>query len=393
MDIRRQKANAESGKAEDGEDGEENEEPIVLSKKQLKKLKRQLREANGEVPQPNPKKKAKVTHEGNADTGADIIAEKKEEKNKVTPKQSGKQKKEGSSSPVKQNTTITASGPAKSKKDRKEKKELSNGAPSETVEESGGHEAASSDEWESDDGSEPEAAKESKTQQAKPSVTSDVSNENPAPANTESTESPADGKNSSDAPAEKKPSNYTDVRARLQAKIEAFRAKRKADNPDGKPARTRQELVEQRKKKEEARKERKRLMRLKQKAEEEEAKKKMLEEGNSRSSPAQEEETSNNYCFGKVLFDDGTVGGTSGVKETKKRKGPSDPYTALKHHEAKKARIQSMPEEKKQTIEEKELWSKAIKQASGEKVRDDEKLLKKSLKRMEQKKRKSEREW
>jgi hypothetical protein len=52
-----------------------------------------------------------------------------------------------------------------------------------------------------------------------------------------------------------------------------------------------------------------------------------------------------------------------------------------------------MSEEKKVVVVEKEKWSKALKQATGEKVKDDEKLLKKALKRQEATKRKSSTEW
>ena len=42
---------------------------------------------------------------------------------------------------------------------------------------------------------------------------------------------------------------------------------------------------------------------------------------------------------------------------------------------------------------EKDKWHKALKLATGEKVRDDEKLIKKALKRQEGKKRKSAHAW
>lgn len=99
--------------------------------------------------------------------------------------------------------------------------------------------------------------------------------------------------------------------------------------------------------------------------------------------------------FGAVTFDDGqeldhTLGD---FKKTRKRKGPTDVMGQLKQAEAKKARLENMDPEKAEKIYEKEMWSKALKQTAGEKVRDDEKLLKKALKRQEVQKRKSEREW
>ncbi|KAF8449686.1 hypothetical protein BGX38DRAFT_1187294 [Terfezia claveryi] len=52
-----------------------------------------------------------------------------------------------------------------------------------------------------------------------------------------------------------------------------------------------------------------------------------------------------------------------------------------------------MDEEKRGRVEESDRWGKALSRVNGEKVRDDEKLLKKTVKRVEGKKRKSEREW
>ena len=58
------------------------------------------------------------------------------------------------------------------------------------------------------------------------------------------------------------------LKARLAARIEALRALRKADGPNGAPARNRQELMEARRKKEEQRRAHKKALRLKAKAEE-----------------------------------------------------------------------------------------------------------------------------
>ncbi|KAL7267584.1 hypothetical protein RUND412_009823 [Rhizina undulata] len=54
--------------------------------------------------------------------------------------------------------------------------------------------------------------------------------------------------------------------------------------------------------------------------------------------------------------------------------------------------LRCMDDKKAQKIQEKEKWSKALKQANGEKVRDHEKLLKKALKRQEKTK-KSKNAW
>ncbi|PWW79447.1 SURF6-domain-containing protein, partial [Tuber magnatum] len=192
-------------------------------------------------------------------------------------------------------------------------------------------------------------------------------------------------------------------RALLVARIEELRARRQAANGTG--AKNRQELMEIRRKKEQARKERKKQQRLETKAAEEakcreaqattaaavggEGRAPSSQQGQLKKGPA------NNFSFSAVTFDDGREldATLTDFKKPRKLKGPTDALGQLKHVEAKKARIQTMAPEKQAKIEEKELWSKALKQTAGEKVRGDEQLLKKSLKRQAQVKKKSEREW
>ncbi len=52
-----------------------------------------------------------------------------------------------------------------------------------------------------------------------------------------------------------------------------------------------------------------------------------------------------------------------------------------------------MDDEKRQEIEKKEMWAKALERAEGGKVRDDEGRLKKAAKRVEKQKSKSGQEW
>ena len=52
-----------------------------------------------------------------------------------------------------------------------------------------------------------------------------------------------------------------------------------------------------------------------------------------------------------------------------------------------------MDGEKRKDVEEKEAWLTARRRAEGEKIRDDEKLLKKAVKRKEHTKKKSTQEW
>ncbi|KAL9101729.1 MAG: hypothetical protein Q9163_003051 [Psora crenata] len=191
-----------------------------------------------------------------------------------------------------------------------------------------------------------------------------------------------------------------ELKNRLQSRIEALRAARKADGPNGTPARTRQELLEARRQKEEARKAHKKELR--QKAKEEEARKKaetlargspLLTPGSPRTSSSG---TGNNFSFGRVDFGGGQRASASldAIREPKgKPKGPSDPGTALVAAQNKQSRLAGLDEEKRAEIAEKDRWLNAKKRAHGERIRDDTSLLQKTLKRKEKQKKKSEKEW
>lgn len=190
------------------------------------------------------------------------------------------------------------------------------------------------------------------------------------------------------------------LKARLTARIEALRAARKADGPNGAPARNRQELMEARRKKEEQRRAHKKELRMKAKAEEEARREEALASArdspaSSMLSPAIHNSSENNFSFGRVAFSDGQTlaADLSTLRAAPKRKGPQDPATALQASEKKRLRLASLDESKRADIEEKDLWLSAKKRAHGEKVRDDTSLLKKTLKRKEKAKKKSEKEW
>ena len=205
-------------------------------------------------------------------------------------------------------------------------------------------------------------------------------------------------------PSKPKPTQE-ELKARLQQRLDALRAARNADGPDGKPARSRQELMEKRRNEEKQRKQHKKELRTKAKEEERRQRELAIARGSpllspavgssSLASPLRESTPANNFSFGRVAFDDGQRmnAGLSSIMDGKKGKGPQDPTTALRAAENKKARINSFDEAKKGDIEEKDRWLNAKKRANGEKIRDDTSLLKKTLKRKESAKRKSEREW
>jgi hypothetical protein len=189
---------------------------------------------------------------------------------------------------------------------------------------------------------------------------------------------------------------------RLEARLAELRAARKADGPDGRPARNRQELLEMRRKKEEERRAQKKEQR--RKAKEEEARKQEEEiarrfspggSGSLLASPRSPMEPNNNFSFGRVAFGDGAQADASltTIMEQRHHKGPADPATALKAAQSKKSRLSGLDEAKRAEIEEKDMWLNAKKKAHGERVRDDTSLLKKALKRQESAKKKSEKEW
>lgn len=98
------------------------------------------------------------------------------------------------------------------------------------------------------------------------------------------------------------------------------------------------------------------------------------------------------------IRDDGDVffGRIETGAEHKKKKGPSDAKTQLKQVEAKQQKLDKLRKEDKDKasqLEEKETWKKALSMASGEKVKDDVKLLKKTIKREEHVKLKSAKVW
>jgi hypothetical protein len=195
--------------------------------------------------------------------------------------------------------------------------------------------------------------------------------------------------------------DQAELQERLRKRIEELRARRKADGPEGRPARSRQELLEQRRKKEEQRKMHKKELR--RAAKEEEAKKReeqlrgsgspmSMELFGSRPSPKPQD---NNFSFSRVAFDDGTAADASlsSLSDPKKRKGPQDIRTALQAAEKKQSRLAGLDAEKRADIAEKDMWLNAKKHAHGERVRDDTSLLKKALKRKEKQKSKSSEQW
>ncbi|KAM6518152.1 hypothetical protein FSOLCH5_006921 [Fusarium solani] len=193
------------------------------------------------------------------------------------------------------------------------------------------------------------------------------------------------------------PADTEALRARLAAKIEALRAARKADGPDGKPIRTRQELIESRRRKQELRKAHKQELRKQARLEEQRKREEALASSSPgvRSPAVELDENSSNFTFGRVAFGDGAKlsHDLSYVLNQSKKKGPSDAKTALIKVQNQKKRLQELDPEKRADIEAKDAWLTARRRAEGEKIRDDEALLKRAVKRKETAKKKSEKAW
>jgi hypothetical protein len=217
----------------------------------------------------------------------------------------------------------------------------------------------------------------------------------------------ADAKELHKATALQRPLKPTseELKQRLQKRLDELRAARHADGFDGKPARNRQELIEARRQREEQRRKHKKELRLKAKEEEQ----RLCDEAIARRfsprgsgsllasprSPADSMSIPTNFSFGRVSFADGqqTDAALSSLIKGRKARGPQDPATALKAAESKQARLVALDNERRADIEEKDMWLNAKKRAYGERVKDDMSLLKKTLKRKQNAKKKSEREW
>lgn len=190
---------------------------------------------------------------------------------------------------------------------------------------------------------------------------------------------------------EAKERKHRELKAKLQAKIQSMREKRKAPGTKIPGAATsRQQILEERRRKAELKKEQKKGQVLTTVDDD-------VESSSDDEAEAEDENPAANVMFGNIEFLDGERA-SSDLKSTRKvgkKKGPSnnDIKGHLKILEREKARKGELDSETKAKLEDKHKWQKALASVQGVKVKDDEKLLKKALRRKESKKRKSEREW
>lgn len=191
-------------------------------------------------------------------------------------------------------------------------------------------------------------------------------------------------------PAESGRPSTAELRERLARKIESLRAQRKApgtQNAPGEPtaeeARTRESILEARRLRKERQKEKRRQKKLAdQQAEvgedEGEGQKKAVE------LDTREGQAAPGFVYGNIKNEqDGA----------RRKKGPTDAKGALKSLEAKKARVARYDAEKQAQIQESDAWHAALLSSRGEKVRNNETLLSRAVKRKGQQKKRSEKQW
>lgn len=177
--------------------------------------------------------------------------------------------------------------------------------------------------------------------------------------------------------------NLNDLQERLKRKIEELRGKRKTrdfEEPD--------EIAQKRLKRAE-RKKRKKEMRQKKKQ-------KVTSKADESTSqrPCIKDEESGRLVFSK--FDFTTPQSVQPFSSTSTGKKKKDYRKLLAKAEAAQKKLEEIKEkdeQKGEELQEKLQWQRAVEKAKGNKLKDDPKLLKKTVKRIEKKKEKSRKQW
>lgn len=172
----------------------------------------------------------------------------------------------------------------------------------------------------------------------------------------------------------------SDLRERLKFKIESMRGKRKTldDDPD--------QL---------AQKKHKRSEKKTRKKETQRRKKKRKAETDSNSTKQSEERPSIKAENGKIVFSKFDFSTPSNLPESVRGK-KKDYRRLLAKAEATEKKLEELKkndEKRGEELQEKLQWRKAMDLAKGSKVKDDPRLLKKTLKRLDSKKSKSRKYW
>ena len=193
---------------------------------------------------------------------------------------------------------------------------------------------------------------------------------------------------------EERERKHKELKAKLEAKLQNMREKRKAPGTKVPGAATsRQQILEERRKRLETKKNSKKTVESDSSDDEDD------DDDDELVDEAAKEyaNAGANVMFGNIEFADGdrVSSDLTSTRKVDKKKGPAnkDIKGHLKKLEREKLRKEDMDQEARNKLEDKQKWQKALASVQGLKVKDDEKLLKKALRRKESKKRKSEREW
>ncbi|KAH9045958.1 surfeit locus protein 6-domain-containing protein [Lactarius hengduanensis] len=185
------------------------------------------------------------------------------------------------------------------------------------------------------------------------------------------------------------------LRAKLHAKIEAMRIKKRGDGEGN----SKDELLEERRLQRASMRERRRKETKEKIRKEKESKGKskdtapptksqlLVPDGSAPSHPERDPRSR----LTNVQFS--SIADSSSLSRKSKLKTSSNPSQALQQLASRKEKISALPEEKRKQIEEREKWEKAEARMEGVKVRDDEARLKKAAKRKDKEKAKGRKAW
>lgn len=199
-------------------------------------------------------------------------------------------------------------------------------------------------------------------------------------------------------PLKKPREGLEQLRARLTARVNELKAKRKAPGSDAKGAyKTREELLSARKAKMELRKNQA-LYRDKNRKDENNTEADfdadMLVEDEITDTKLLDKDMDSNLMFGQVQFGDGArLGKDSKSLEEERKHKKRNVIDQLRVLENRKSKIHKLDKTKQDEIAENAKWSRAILHTEGARVRDDESLLRKTIRQKENRKKRSEKEW
>ncbi|KAL1408780.1 hypothetical protein Q8F55_005593 [Vanrija albida] len=173
-----------------------------------------------------------------------------------------------------------------------------------------------------------------------------------------------------------------DLRDRMKTRLDAFKKQRGVDDDEDPQSRDALEA---------ARREKRGEMRDKRRKERKEERKKARLEPTAKTAKTQLLVPQLPRETDSVTFP--SVALPSAAKSRAPLKKLANAGQALAHLEKHQNKLASLPEEKRREAEERDRWAKAEERAAGGKVADDEKVLKKAVKREEKRKAKGGKEW